>query len=476
MPVVAPPASVKKTSVVAPAVAFDEELWFGDSSPRDAETAAAQSMAAAAGAVVGAKPFPAAARRLAELARQETTTTSAFVQVLEQDPGLSARLLRVVNSAGFGLRQPCATIRHAVTLVGTEHLYRLATTAVVLNMFDTSGAHAVGVLEHSAAVAAICRYVSVHVTMPAEEMFTIGMLHDIGKLMLLEAHGEQYAELLDKCAGVAEGAYLQERTRFGFDHGVLAAHVLKEWNIPNPIPKIVAWHHEPARALKSSGNHGAMVQVLRLADALEQAMNTGAEAEQFESIAKQQAATYLEISEAQLMSMLGELRELHANALAHARGESDQELPATARSGTRKVAGTEASADVPRQFPCVSCGNPTFAAACEACRGHVCSEHPLNAAGWCRECEAEHQVLQKQELKPLVRWRSIVMVVGFGGIFCALAAKHILFSEPVRSGLTGSVVGGLLVASRWLVARARLRAQFKRTRQAPRVWSPKGAA
>jgi HD-like signal output (HDOD) protein len=385
-----PPASAKKKPAEALSVAFDEELWFGTENGESAELAAAQSMAATAGRVVGAKPFPAAARRLADLARDESTKTGELVQVLEQDPALSAKLLRMVNSAGFGLRQRCATVRHAVTLVGSEQLYRMATTAAVLDLFDAQSEHAVQVLEHSAVVGAFCRYLGAHLSLRAEELFTAGMLHDIGKLMLLETLGAPYGKLLDTCAGHANALFLVERESQGFDHGVLAAHVLKEWNIPDPIPKIVAWHHEPTRAYASSTLHATLVQTLRLADALELVLSQGVAAEQLPTSVGLEALNYLDISEAQLVSMYDELYALRESTLAHARGDTETQSVDCLQTGTRHKAPVHPPVEVPRQFPCVSCGNPSFGATCVACKGYVCPEHPLDAAGWCPVCAGAH--------------------------------------------------------------------------------------
>lgn len=112
-----------KSPAIAGRVLLDEELWFGVTDATAAETAAAKSMAATAGKVIGAKPFPESARRLAELSSRDNAQVAEMVEVLEQDPALSAKLLRVVNSAGFGLRQRCTSIRHAVTLVASKQLY-----------------------------------------------------------------------------------------------------------------------------------------------------------------------------------------------------------------------------------------------------------------------------------------------------------------------------------------------------------------
>src|SRR4051812_50215597 len=90
----------------------DENEWFGGRD-QDAEEAASKSLAATAARIVGAKPFPVAAKRLEELTRTTSARIEQVVMVLESDPALSARLLRLVNSAGYGLEVSVTPRGHA---------------------------------------------------------------------------------------------------------------------------------------------------------------------------------------------------------------------------------------------------------------------------------------------------------------------------------------------------------------------------
>jgi hypothetical protein len=110
----------------------DEQDWFGGRDD-EAEAAASKSLAATAARMVGAKPFPVAAKRLEELTRTTNARIEQVVVVLESDPALSVRLLRLVNSAGYGLKVRCTSVRHAAVLVGTRRLNQVATTAAILD-------------------------------------------------------------------------------------------------------------------------------------------------------------------------------------------------------------------------------------------------------------------------------------------------------------------------------------------------------
>lgn len=367
----------------------NEDLWFDTSVDEEAEAKAAESMAALVGRILGAKPLPIAARRLAELTRSPNARIEQTVRVLESDPALSARLLRLVNSAGYALRARCASVHHAAALVGTRRIHQVATTAAVLDLFDASSDTAVRLLEHAAVVGALCRYLAVHLGLPRDEMFTSGFLHDIGKLMLLDTEGEAYGALLDAELGAIDAHHLSERAQYGYDHAVLAGHVLSAWNIPDPIPRVVAWHHSPARAYEAGGMVGAMVAAVRLADSLSAALGEEDTTTAITRIARGDSAAYLDVSEAQLAAMWDELQTLREQSTARSRGVEVPEKELLPRHQIRKSAprGLASHAvQAPMHFPCVVCQKPSYGNVCPCCQGYVCPTHQTGSHEWCSAC------------------------------------------------------------------------------------------
>lgn len=424
------PAASSRPRSVAP-LDPDEELWFGDDSSEIAETSAAKSMAAMAGRIIGAKPFPEAARRLDELTRNDKAHPHEVVRVLESDPALSARLLRLVNSAGYALRTRCTSVRHAAALVGVTRLNQVATTAAVLDMFATSSARAAALTKHAAAVGAMCRYLAVHFGLPRDEVATCGFLHDIGKLMLLDTEGDRYAALLDEAGSGTDQLHKAERKLLGFDHAVLGAHVLSAWNIPHPVPKVVAFHHAPARAMQHSPQVAAMVHVVRLADQLVGMMGRPHPESRLEEMAKGEAAQYLDISEPQLAAMWPDLRTIYRNSFDS--GASLESL-APRRESVRPV-------EVPKHIPCGVCQKPSFGATCPACHRNVCPEH-LSANGWCVDCLQDYQEDEAQtQTSPELRTSVTVGAL-------SLAAVTAIVAWASGASATGILAAPLLA---WLV-------------------------
>jgi HD-like signal output (HDOD) protein len=100
-------------------------------------------------------------------------------------------------------------------------------------------------------------------------LFLTGLLHDIGKLLCMQAGIESYDGLPPAALDTPDRLHLVERDRLGYDHAVLGAHVLSNWKIPEPIAHVVAWHHQPERAYAGGGTVGMQVAMVRLADRLE---------------------------------------------------------------------------------------------------------------------------------------------------------------------------------------------------------------
>lgn len=437
--------------------ALDEELWFGDREDAEAERKAAASLAAVGARIVGAKPFPIAARRLDELTRNPNTRIEQVVGVLESDPALSARLLRLVNSAGYGLKVRCTSVRHAAVLVGTRRLNQVATTAAILDLFDGTGGVGVELLEHAAVVGSLCRYLAVHLGLPHDELFTCGFLHDIGKLMLLDAERERYAELLQEFGHAPDQMHLAERRLFGFDHAVLGAHVLAAWNIPEPVPRVIAWHHSPARALQDTVLAG-MVETLRLADLLAYVLPLADTRLAIELAAAGDAAQYLEISEAQLAAMWPDLLMLLERSRARSHGEPElgamvpkvdvpnsfgpksSRGPASSAGDRAARAASRPVQEVPAHFPCSVCGKPSYGNACAACGGQICPEHQVGPDEWCTHCAREYPRFKKT-YRPTLRIRiGAGLLVGTSVAIAVVSAARNSDAGVAQIGLSAFIV------------------------------------
>lgn len=387
------------------AVEFDEDLWFGTHDDSEAERLAAESMAALAGRVHGSRPLPESAQKLIQETGGSAYSADRAIAIIESDASLAARVLRLVNSAGFGLKVRCKTVRHAVSLLGQSRLHSLAAAAGILELFPEQAEGSALILEHSTVVAAFARHLASEWGLSPDEMFTNGFLMDIGQLIMLHEEQDNYGALLGRAAVSGEPLHLLEREAYGFDHAVLAGHVLRAWQIPSPVPKVVAWHHQPARALRAGEQFGARVALLRACDVLATETEKPRELVDYAAIANSESAQYLGLSAARLGILHDELAALRLAVLGRSTvPDTRMSLPpgASIPPGARmslppgRPAVPDYNASGPRNLPpvilrCSVCQATSLGESCPRCHAHLCPRHTLGPEQCCPKCEAEWQ-------------------------------------------------------------------------------------
>jgi len=246
---------------------IDELLWFAMDDSASSDEEARASLAAEVARISGLKPFPTVASKvLAELST-EVYSVPRLADLVESDPSLASLVLRLVNSALHARGAAVQDVRQAVVRLGGRKLRDLVVSAATMQMFHDVRGVGITIRDHCSITAAIVRVLGQTYDLAgAESMYLAGLLHDVGKLLLLETREFEYARLDPGVLASADGVHLHERQALGYDHAVLGGLVLRAWQIPDPVPQIVSWHHQPTRAYAEGGPIGPQVAVLRLAD------------------------------------------------------------------------------------------------------------------------------------------------------------------------------------------------------------------
>ncbi len=246
---------------------IDEALWFGIADPDHPDEEAKASVAAEVARVSGLKPFPVVASKILRELSRDSFSIPRISNLMESDPALASMVLRLVNSALYGTAKGCTSVDQAVIRLGARRVRELVAAAATMQMFHD--ARGVGIIfrDHCAATAAIVRVLGQHHELPGSDaLFLAGLLHDVGQLLLMETREFDYANLSPQLLARPDALHTLERAQLGYDHAVLGANVMQAWKIPDPIPQIVAWHHQPMRAYAEGGDIGPQVALLRIAD------------------------------------------------------------------------------------------------------------------------------------------------------------------------------------------------------------------
>jgi HD-like signal output (HDOD) protein len=178
-------------------------------------------------------------------------------ELIGADMAMTAKILKLVNSAFFCLPCEISLASHAVKLLGLDTLKALVLSAHVFEQFESNLLTAKDVQDisdHSLAVSHTARKIAGLERADRraqDESFTAGMLHDTGKLILAATMGEEYRKVLEYSWKADVGLHAAERELLGCSHGQIAAYLFGVWGLPGTIVEAVAWHHEPAESLSS---------------------------------------------------------------------------------------------------------------------------------------------------------------------------------------------------------------------------------
>ena len=193
--------------------------------------------------------MPATAARLMPLLQNPDASASKIEDILKYDPGLTANILKLTNSAYFGLPSRVSSVRQAIMLLGWKRLLQLVMTMCMSALmkkpvpgYDLPRGE---LWRHSVAVSVAADLLVKSLSISdADEVFTAALLHDIGKLVL----GDYVQEDLEKIEGMVTKGISFEVAEFvvlGTNHATIGARILQNWSLPQELVNAVSWHHDP---------------------------------------------------------------------------------------------------------------------------------------------------------------------------------------------------------------------------------------
>lgn len=173
--------------------------------------------------------------------------------IISKDIAMTAKLLKLVNSAFFGLRRQVSNPVEAVAYLGLETIKTLVLTISAFSTFEKQNSGPITlekVWTHSLAVAGSARKIADAAGANkevVEESFLAGMLHDIGKLALAANLPEAYEKVFVAAEELGLSLHAAEEAAFGAHHGDIGAYLLSLWGLPQGVVDAIALHHEPQR-------------------------------------------------------------------------------------------------------------------------------------------------------------------------------------------------------------------------------------
>ena len=265
--------------------------------------------------VVSVASLPGVYLRLSSVVSDPRSSAADVGRVIAEDPGLTARLLKLVNSAMYGFPSKIETVSHAISIVGTAQLQDLALATSVIRLFASMPEELVTMesfWRHSVACGVAARALaSRRREVNVERFFVAGLLHDIGRpIMYMQVPAEARAAVT-RSRETGEPLYVVEHALLGFDHSHVGSALLDQWKLPPSLREAVAQHHFPDRASRFP----VETAVVHVADLIANALRFGSSGEPGIPPLHQKSWETIGVPAAVLADVIGEVEEHYETAV-----------------------------------------------------------------------------------------------------------------------------------------------------------------
>ncbi len=214
--------------------------------------------------------LPEITTKIVEVVEDPDATAHDMHDVVRTDPALAAKVLKVVNSAFYGLPSQIASLDRAILMLGLSAVKNIALAASLSRMFSAStvsGQQAARDLwRHSVAVAVCGKMLGERgKAAAADEAFVGGLVHDLGLISVQQLFPEQLKQVMDRCRDQVQDFCAVEVEVIGADHQVFGNALAVKWKFPASLRHAIAYHHDPHNL---SGKDAAIPTLTRIADIL----------------------------------------------------------------------------------------------------------------------------------------------------------------------------------------------------------------
>ncbi len=222
-------------------------------------------------------PLPQVASQVLRVSADPDATAEDLRKVISTDQALTSQILKISNSAMFGMVREVTTLTQAIMTLGFSTIKSVVIASSAKNLYHRGsvGLQERLIWEHALIAAIASRAFAKSLRFPrVEEAFIGGLLHDIGKSVLGVKFPERYGALLRTVYNEGGVCLNLELDTFGFDHAMVGEALVGKWNLASSLQSAVRWHHDPIHAAQ---DHQELAAIVALANqmALEEKVGIG---------------------------------------------------------------------------------------------------------------------------------------------------------------------------------------------------------
>lgn len=206
--------------------------------------------------IVWLAPLPTVIQEILEASRDPNTSAKYLADIIRRDQSITAKILKIVNSAYFGFPREIGNIDRAIVILGFNDIRDITIAVCLKNTFD----HPENDLfdrdkfwVHSLAVAYIARALSSRIDkMLPSDAFVMGLLHDFGKAILNEHFHDEFLKCLRISKNSGQPLHLVCYEKLGIDHAEVGGIIADSWKLPIPLVNAIKYHHNPVIASREN--------------------------------------------------------------------------------------------------------------------------------------------------------------------------------------------------------------------------------
>lgn len=220
-------------------------------------------------------PMPSSAQKSFQLAIDPDAEAHDFIEVLESDEALAARVLKIANSVYFDRGKPSTTIEESVLVIGINELRCLLNATSLRELFPSRHSARPICWANDVATALIARSLAQRLQPSKSELaFLAGLMHDVGKLLFIQRQPEEYQKVLQRVEQEGIPFHEAEALRFPFDHTEVGQLIAERWNFGPELATVIRHHHQPWEKLPGTATT-SLIHLVKAADIFAHALGLG---------------------------------------------------------------------------------------------------------------------------------------------------------------------------------------------------------
>ena len=197
-------------------------------------------------------PLPLVIQAVMEISEDPSSSAASLGKVIKKDQTLTAKILKIVNSAYFGFYRRISNIDQAIVILGFDEIKNITIATSLMTAFNVNFNYVLnreGFWMHSLGAAFIARSLcSTRLELNAEDAFVVGLTHDIGKLVLLQNFNQAYSLVIFNSAEHIVSLPKVEKEMINIDHAEIGGALTENWKLPRHLVRAIELHHAPEKA------------------------------------------------------------------------------------------------------------------------------------------------------------------------------------------------------------------------------------